>query len=409
MNKAALGIIISHRSTDEGHYPESSLNAFRDGIHQLNKKTAGQIQIAFDYEGYEDSEKNNTDQENILKTIEELNTRKKYSHLLFFRLIDPEYGSGMRLEYSLVQKLNLKQPEDNEIGVRTLVRKYKEGELNYELAENNWNEITDKNDLKKKFSRRYETDKELKLLAKEWIYDYYVSKTGKHLFPWKIVAGIILAILSAIFGWYILSRDTSKTEPEPPIVEATTPVDSTRTVMIARIDSAETLINSNKKRQARSLLLRIREECDSEWTDLSARIESLLRLVADPIPPRLPAYLSNGCMVVVDNNDPVIQSAIESGLKQASLGLSFLTSGKPEWMISVSEKTTDTTKVYGERKVFVASSTLSASIQHNGNKIPIPPVVGNANSQDSAEKAIDYARTDAIALLIEEIIEEIKK
>lgn len=193
MGKNFIGVFISHGDTDEGHYPLSSLNAFRNVVNQLDRDTNGMIRIAFDYDGYEDHSKNNSTQNSILDTLDKL--REQYEYLLFFRLMDPEYGRGMRIEYDEVQKLNRGVEPNKQIAVRTLVKKYDETDSNFDKAENTWDEITNKSNQESDVSKRYKNDEELTLKAGYMINKFYhLKKREKSFWKW-LMAAIMVGIL----------------------------------------------------------------------------------------------------------------------------------------------------------------------------------------------------------------------
>lgn len=222
MSKIPLGIIISHMSVDEGNYPKSSLYAFRDVVHQLDMETSGKIRLAFDYEGYEDLRKNNSSQESILRTIDEL--KSQYEHLIFFRLIDPEYGSGMRLEFDCVREKNKGVKDNKQIAIRTLFKKYDITDSNYKEAESTWREITDKRDQKSDVSWRYVNDDDLRAKAREMITRFYFSKNGQNIWKWLLLAlfiGVVLYLFSGPIHNILFSNQQQESEDviTPPGVE----------------------------------------------------------------------------------------------------------------------------------------------------------------------------------------------
>ena len=390
-----VGIIVSHRSIKLGRFPQSTRSMLDTTIaqwnHDVKSSKLGRAEIAFDYEGFRILHQTENSQESIIKRMLEL--RKEYDLLIYIPLVDKEFGSGMKEEFDAINRLPAKKKPFIEPYIRI-----RDG-----YSDSNYPMLLDKNNKKLNVAVWYKDDDDFSKEVYKAINGIVHSYRKRSVWI-KLLLALLVLLIAFLLGKQISREDPVSNQSGLPIEQ----IDSSRVALGNQIDLAKALINQGEKKHALDKLNHLSIECKQEWIKEKRVIDSLL-VVAQNMPDSNPPirYVKNSCQI--SSNNTYTTEYLKSKLKEPYLGLKFLSSGSAEWVISIEERLRVSSKPYQSVTTYSATITLIARIIKNGKEMPIEPVIGNAISTLGEEQAGDEARKNALDILANKIIEEIRK
>lgn len=187
-----IGVIVSHRSTSLGFFPKATRDALNSTIARYNHKHKNQVnvEIALDYEGFQDLQNKGQTQSSIKKSM--LNLREKYDELIFLLLVDGELGEGQENEYSHIQTINGNLPADKKFHIHALI-KWFEG-----CSDKSYPQLMNKKDETKPVCEWYKDDDNFERLVYEMLDGVASSKSPKAPNFWRNVLIGLISIIALL-------------------------------------------------------------------------------------------------------------------------------------------------------------------------------------------------------------------
>lgn len=366
-----IGVIVSHRSTSLGFFPKATRDALNSTIARYNHKHKNQVnvEIALDYEGFQDLQNKGQTQSSIKKSM--LNLREKYDELIFLLLVDGELGEGQENEYSHIQTFNSNLPADKKFHIHALI-KWFEG-----CSDKSYPQLMNKKDETKPVCEWYKDDDNFERLVYEML-DGVASSKGPGNFWLKVLKAFILLIITAILVLIVMRvKEISYSLNDVP-----TPMDSTAIIPHGGQDPG----NSNDSTNVNDTIIR---QPNSRPTPKPKPIQ----------------YIKNGCVITSENPD--IEDMLKVKICGANLGLVFIEDGKPEWTIKIRENVINDTFTEEGVEFYRAQVTLFADIT-DGKTLETLFAKKICSEQLSHKSSTDAARAEASMEIFEQIIDFMK-
>lgn len=367
-----IGVIVSHRSTSLGFFPKATRDALNSTIARYNHKHKNQVnvEIALDYEGFQDLQNKGQTQSSIKKSM--LNLREKYDELIFLLLVDGELGEGQENEYSHIQTINGNLPADKKFHIHALI-KWFEG-----CSDKSYPQLMNKKDETKPVCEWYKDDDNFERLVYEML-DGVASSKGPGNFWLKVLKAFILLIIAAILVLIVMRVKEMHGDSSHSLNDVPTPMDSTAIIPPGGQDPG----NSNDSTNVNDTIIR--------------------QPISRPTPkPKPMQYIKNGCAITSNTNNQTIIDKLTSELQSLSLGLSFLSEGTPEWEIKITCDTLHANRVLSSGKTeYKSTVTIIAKIIDNKDLTNrnTYSVEKRARSYESQDKASNVAINSAISEL----------
>lgn len=406
--------------------------------HIYKEGKLARVDVAFDYEGFRIFDKPENTQDSIVERMRSL--REQYDILIYCPLIDGEFGSGMKLEYNAILRINNTLPPENKIYIECFIR-IKEG-----VSDHSYPELLDKNNTGLQVCNWYRDDHDFKSVVKDTINGIILSYPKKNIEPSDEASSeepenikepsaensidkkseegatncgrgrvcffkiIILSLIVALPVLYW--KQCSASNPEDPLAPHITQIDSTRTIINERVSVAEAMVKQGMFDAAKDTLEAIKKDCHPEWVDLLLKINTLESLIpAQPIPygtpgaiggqhetESKPVYLHDGFVLTGLSGDfenyVLTQIETTSELRRAP-------GKKVQWGISITERKNQRGLDDGD---YFVDLSVSVSIINNktGKSLPQLPLYKNEciGSPISYEDAFNAAASEEFAKLI---------